>query len=239
MKKIGIVGGLGPESTMDYYKGIIDACRRRTSQTVNPELVIYSADVYKLLELMQKKEWEQLVKWLVDRIEALHRAGAEFAAIGSNTPHIVFADVSRRSPLPLLSIVEETCRYAQSMNLKKIGLMGTRFTMQSDFFQAVFHPKGMSLVVPHADEIEWIHQKLMGEIELGIINDSTRDRLLTITKRMIDDDDIEALILGCTELPMILDQDAYSGIAFLNTTAIHIDSIVNYSLSQQPDHAGH
>ncbi|MFC1798379.1 aspartate/glutamate racemase family protein [Thermodesulfobacteriota bacterium] len=231
MKKIGIIGGLGPESTVDYYKGIIETCRRYTSQTTNPEMVIYSADVYMLLKFMEEEKWERLTDWLVDRIDALRRAGAEFAAIGSNTPHIVFDDVAQRSPLPLLSIIDETCRFAYAMNLKKIGLMGTRFTMQSDFFQAVFHRKGMSLVVPHTDEIEWIHQKLMSEIELGVIKDSTRNGLLSIAKRLIDENAIEGLILGCTELPMILDQDAY-GIPFLNTTAIHIDSIVKYSIDE-------
>ena len=231
MKKIGIIGGLGPESTIDYYKGIIDAFRKRQAGLASPEIVIYSADVTKLLGMAEAKQWNNLVKWLVERVNALHRAGAQFAVIGSNTPHIVFDEVKSRSPIPMLSIVEETCLKAESLGLNRLGLMGTKFTMQSDFFQKPFHEKGMSVVIPKDDEIQVIHNKLMSEIELGIINNSTRKELLSIVKRMKDEDSIEALILGCTELPMILDKEEY-GITFLNTTAIHIDSIVKYCIKQ-------
>jgi aspartate racemase len=231
MKKIGIVGGLGPESTIDYYRGIINAFRKRQAGLASPEIVIYSADVTKLLEMAVAKQWDNVVKWLVERVNALHRAGAQFAVIGSNTPHIVFDEVKSRAPIPMLSIVEETCLKAESLGLNRLGLMGTKFTMQSDFFQKPFHAKGMAVVVPKDDEIQVIHNKLMSEIEFGIINDSTRKELLSIVKRMKDEDSIEALILGCTELPMILDKEEY-GITFLNTTAIHIDSIVKYCVKQ-------
>jgi len=229
MKKIGIIGGLGPESTIDYYKGIINAFRRIYSGLASPEIIIYSADVTRLLELAEAKQWDELTEWLLERISALHRAGAQFAAIGSNTPHIVFHEVESRSPVPMLSIVEETCLKAESLGLNILGLMGTKFTMESDFFQKPFHEKGMSVVVPKSDEIQVIHNRLMSEIELGIIKESTRRELLSIVKRMKDEDTIEALILGCTELPQILDKEEY-GITFLNTTAIHIDSIVKYCI---------
>jgi aspartate racemase len=227
MKRIGIVGGLGPESTIDYYRGIIYAFRKMQASSATPEIIIYSADVSRLMEMAEAKQWDELVEWLLERINALHRAGAQFAAIGSNTPHIVFDEVKSRSPVPMLSIVEETCLKAESLSLNKLGLMGTKFTMQSDFFQKQFHTKEMSVIVPKNDEIQIIHNKLMSEIELGIIKESTRKELLSIVKRMIDEESIEALILGCTELPMILDKEEY-GIRFLNTTAIHIDSIVKY-----------
>jgi aspartate racemase len=229
MKRIGIVGGLGPESTIDYYKGIIDAFRKIQSGLAVPEIIIYSADVTRLLELAEAKHWDELAEWLLERINALYRAGAQFAVIGSNTPHIVFHEVESRSPVPMLSIVGETCLKAESLGLNKIGLMGTKFTMQSDLFQKPFHEKGMSVVVPKGEEIQFIHEKLMSEIELGIIKESTRRELLSIVKRMKDEDTIEALILGCTELPLILDKEEY-GIIFLNTTAIHIDSIVKYCI---------
>lgn len=229
MKKIGIIGGLGPESTIDYYKGIINAFRQREVGLAAPEIVIYSADVIKLLKLLQSKKWDDLAGWLIDMVNALYKAGAEFVVIASNTPHIVFNEVKSRSPIPMLSIVEETCRKAESLGLKRLGLMGTKFTMKSDFFQKQFLDKGMSVVVPKKDNQRIIHDKLMSEIELGVIKKSTREELLSIVKQMIDKDSIEALILGCTELPMILNKDEYD-IPFLNTTAVHIDSIVRCCL---------
>jgi aspartate racemase len=227
MKKIGIIGGLGPESTVDYYRGIVETFRAGQGGLAGPEMVIYSADVDELFEMIEAKQWNRLVDWILERVCALQRAGAQFAAIGANTPHIVFDEVKARSPIPLLSIVEETCRKAGELGIERLGLMGTRSTMQSDFYQKSFKAEGMSIVVPRADEIEHIHHRLISEIELGIIKDSTREALLSIVKRMLDEDSIKGLILGCTELPMILDKEEYD-IPFLNTTAIHIEAIVKY-----------
>ena len=225
MKRIGIIGGLGPESTIEYYKGIINIFRQR--DLAAPEIIIYSTDVNILLELAEAREWNKLVEWLVEMVNALHNAGAEFAIIGSNTPHIVFDKVKSKSPIPMLSIVDETCNRASNMKLKKLGLMGTKFTMGSDFFQKAFHDAGISIIVPMKDEQQFIHNKIISEIALGIIKNSTRQELLSVVKRMIDEDSIDGLILGCTELPLILEKDEY-GIPFLKTTAIHIDSIVDY-----------
>jgi aspartate racemase len=228
MKKIGIIGGIGPESTLDYYRRLIRAFQERKSADY-PEIVIYSANLTELLKLMEGKRWEALTEWLLHRIEALRKAGAEFGAIGSNSPHVVFDAVKSRSSMPLVSIVEATCRKAQELGVKRLGLMGTAFTMQADFFQVPFLAKGMSVVVPEPEDQRLIQRKLFTEIELGIIKDSTRDELLAVAKRMIDRHGIEALILGCTELPLILTQDEF-GIPFLNTTAIHAEAMVLYSL---------
>jgi aspartate racemase len=228
MKKIGIIGGIGPESTLDYYRRLIRAFQERKS-TDFPEIVIYSANLTELLKLMEGKCWEALTEWLLHRIEALRKAGAEFGAIGSNSPHVVFDAVKSRSSLPLVSIVEATCRKAQELGVKRLGLMGTAFTMQADFFQVAFLAKGMSVVMPEPEDQRLIQRKLFTEIELGIIKDSTRDEMLAVAKRMIDRHGIEALILGCTELPLILTQDEF-GIPFLNTTAIHAEAMVLYSL---------
>lgn len=153
-------------------------------------------------------------------------------ASSSNTPHIVFDKVSSRSPIPMLSIIEETRKNAQKRGLKKLGLLGTRFTMESDFFKKPFGDNGMAVVVPEKEEQELIHHRLFSEIELGIIKDSTRNELLSIVKKMIDRHSIDALILGCTELPLILNKDEFA-IPFLNTTAIHAESIVNFCAEKE------
>lgn len=181
------------------------------------------------MKILDAKKWDDLTDWLLKKIIALHRAGADFAVIGSNTPHIVFREVSSRSPIPMLSIIEETRKAAQKKGFKKLGLMGTRFTMESDFFKKPFGENDMVVVVPEKEDQALIHHRLFSEIELGIIKDTTREELLSIVKKMIERHSIEALILGCTELPLILKKDEF-GIPFLNTTAIHAESIVNYCI---------
>ncbi len=226
MKKIGIIGGLGPESTIEYYRGIIDAFRHSNVQEL-PEIILYSASVTDVLDLVSNKRWRDLVDYIVKRLYALKSAGAEFAIISSNTPHIVFDQVMAKSPLPLLSIVEETYKKTRTLNIKKIGLIGTKFTMESSFYSNMFSKGEIQIIVPNIDEQEYIHNKLMTEIEYGIIKDETREGLLSIIHRMKEQQQIEGIILGCTEFPLILKQSAF-GIPFLNTTAIHIESIFNY-----------
>ncbi|HEX9307716.1 MAG TPA: amino acid racemase [Anaeromyxobacter sp.] len=227
MKRIGLVGGIGPESTLDYYRRLVAAFALQSGSPA-PELVIYSARVQELFELMAARDWDGLVAWLLAKIEALRAAGADFGAIGANTPHVVFERVQARSPLPLRSIVEATCLEAQRLRARRLGLLGTRFTMQSDFFQRSFGAAGLELVVPGDGEQRLIHERLMTEIELGVIKDSTRQELLGIVRRMIDASGIDAVILGCTELPLILDRSEF-GLPFLNTTAIHVDDLVRYA----------
>ena len=229
MKPIGIIGGLGPESTVDYYKEIIAAFHARYDEMVYPEIIIYSVNIDEFMKFVETKNWSGLSEWLLEKISSIHRAGAQFAVIASNTPHIVFDEIKSKSPIPLLSIVEETCNKAQEMDLKNVGLMGTKLTMEADFYKKPFVSKGMSVVVPSEEEQQLIHHKLFSEIELGIFKDPTREELLAIAKRMVDEEGVDALILGCTELPLILTESKY-GIPFLNTTAIHCESIIKHCL---------
>jgi aspartate racemase len=125
MKKIGLVGGIGPESTLDYYERIIDAFRAGQAEVDYPEIILYSANLAELMAMMKAGDMTRLSDWLEGKVQALHRAGADFAAIGSNTPHVVFDQVAARSPIPLVSIIEATRQKAASLGLKKLGLMGT------------------------------------------------------------------------------------------------------------------
>ncbi len=232
MKRIGIIGGIGPESTVDYYKLIIGAFHAKHADLGYPEIIIYSADVSSLMKIVEAKDWVGLTDWLLEKVISLHKAGAEFAVIGANTPHIVFDRVSSRSPIPMLSIIDETRKNAKTRGLKRLGLLGTKFTMESDLFKKPFGDDGMAVVVPDKEDRELIHHRLFSEIELGIIKDSTREELLSVVKKMIARYSINALILGCTELPLILNKDEF-GIPFLNTTAIHAQSIVNYCIGKE------
>lgn len=226
MKTIGIIGGLGPEATADYYKSVIGALRVEGSLAA-PEIIIYSVSLEEVFTLVEAQQWNSLIYLLVAKVKALHRAGADFAVISANTPHIVFDEVQTKSPIPLLSIVTATLDKAKELGLKQVGLLGTKFTMASNFFSAPFSAQGISVIVPAQNDQDYIHEKLVQEIELGIFTDETRTGLLAVIERLIEQENIEAVILGCTELPLILSKSAF-GIPFLNTTAIHVESIVNY-----------
>ncbi len=226
MKKIGMIGGVGPESTVDYYQRMIKLYRQKVSDDSYPEIIINSIDMTAMLKMIADKDFDDVIDLLTDGVNSLYQAGADFGFISSNTPHIVFEQVQKQSSIPLISIVEATRKSAETLNLKKIGLLGTLFTMQSSFYQAEFDQSGILLVAPSEKEQQYIHQKLMTEIEQGVFLDSTREELLKIVKRMLVEDSIDGVILGCTELPLILTKDEF-GIPFLNTTKIHVESIID------------
>lgn len=229
MKKPGIVGGIGPESTVDYYRLFIKMYQGLKGDGNYPELLINSVNMTKMLRMVGSNEWQDLIVYLSDSIKALADAGAEYALIASNTPHIVFNEVTALSPIPILSIVEETCKKAKFLGLKKVGLFGTRITMQTDYYARVFEREGITVFVPNDGEQEYIHAKIFSELQSLVIKEDTKQGLLMIVKRMMNEDGIEGLVLGCTELPLILTQDEY-GIKFLNTSLIHVEGAINYSL---------
>lgn len=230
MKTIGIVGGIGPESTVDYYNTIIGAFNSKYPDLAYPEIIIYSINLNRLMRIVESEDWIALADWLLEKITALHGAGADFAAIASNTPHIVFKEIQSRSPVPLLSIIEQTRNKACSLGLKNVGLLGTKLSMEGSFYKEPFVSKGISVVVPTEKERQLIHHRLFSEIELGVFKDSTKNELLGIVERMVNDEGIDSLVLGCTELPLILTEDKF-GIPFLNSTAIHCESIISYCIA--------
>jgi aspartate racemase len=231
MKTAGIIGGIGPESTVEYYRLIIDSYREQKPDGSYPQIIINSINLQKVVDLITAGEFAGVADFLAGEVRKLARAGAEFAVLSANTPHVVFNEVSRVSSIPLLSIVEATCEEAKRLGLKRLGLLGTRFTMQGRFYPEVFSREGIELAVPQEDEQDYIHDKYMGELIKGIFLPETRERLLSIAARMKEQDAVEGLILGGTELPLILPDGAGVGIPFLDTTRIHVKAIVAHILS--------
>ena len=230
--KIGIVGGLGPESTVDYYRMIIEMYRTAKNDGSYPEIIISSVDMKRSLELSEQGDLSGLTEFILVGIQSLAKAGSDVGIIASNTPHIVFDDVQKRSPIPLLSIVEETANYVAAKGIKNVGLLGTRYTMQSDFYQKVLQRYNIASVVPHQDDQDYIQQKLFSEIEFGIFKDETRSSLIDIVQRMKNEFAVQGVILGCTELPLILTNDE-CGIPFINPSRIHSASVVDYILKKK------
>jgi aspartate racemase len=230
MKKIGIIGGLGPEATIDYYKELINSFKDESGDLNYPEIIIYSVNMSEFLTLMKAGEYDKVTDYLLEKINGLKLAGAEFAVLSANTPHLLFDRIKEKSEIPLISIVEATRDECMKRGLKQPGLFGTGFTMEASFFPDVFRAQGIEIIMPGKDDKELINYKLFSEIELGIFKDETRDLLVGIIVKMVQEQQIDSIILGCTEFPLILDQLTYGGVPVLNTTKIHVDSIVKYCL---------
>jgi aspartate racemase len=185
--------------------------------------------------LVTANDLDAVIEYVVSELEKLARAGVDFGAISSNTPHIVFDQIRSRSPIPLISIVETTCAAARKLGVKRLGLFGTRFTMQGRFYPDVCSRSEMTIVLPDQNEQTFIHDKYMSEFVSGIFLPETRVGLLEIVERMKVRDGIDALILGGTELPLILRSAdvADAGIPFLDTGQIHCEAIVAELLSNE------
>ena len=231
MKTVGIIGGIGPESTIEYYRLLIASYRQQRPDGSAPAILITSLDVTKLLDFMDANRLNAVTDYLLDGLQKLTRAGADFGIIAANTPHIVFDDLLRCSPLPLVSIVEATCHEAKERGICRAGLLGTRFTMQASFYPDVFSRQGIILVMPHEEEQVWIHEKYVGELLKDVFLAETRDRLLKIIDRMKEQEQIQGAILGGTELPLLLRDAAAFNIPLLDTTQIHVQAAVVQLLS--------
>jgi aspartate racemase len=226
VKPIGVVGGIGPESTIDYYRAMITAYQERQPDGSFPPIVISSIDANAFVGPLMAGRFEVIADALVAELERLARAGAGCAIIAANSPHIVFDEVERRSPLPLVSIVEATVHEAMRLGRKRLGLFGTRLTMQGRFYRDIFELNGLTLVVPEEAEQTYIHEKYISELLKGVLLPATRDQLLAIVAQMKARDGIDAVILGGTELPLILRDPTAAGIPLLDTTVIHARAIV-------------
>ncbi|MFC1726025.1 aspartate/glutamate racemase family protein [candidate division KSB1 bacterium] len=227
MKVPGIIGGISPESTVEYYRSIISAYNELNQDGNNPQIIINSIDMNRMIDLIKTGKSDELIEYLSKEINKLAFSGADFGVLTSNTPHIVFNDLQKNSHIPLISIVEETRKKAEKTGLKKLGLLGTKFIMESNLYTAEFSKKDISVIVPCKPEREYIHKIIMDELVKGIFTDKTKKGLLEIIKSLKKNNSIQGLILACTELPLILSQEDEKDILILNTVKIHVKSIVD------------
>jgi aspartate racemase len=231
MKTLGIIGGLGPESTIDYYGRIITLYRQRTGNGSYPQFIINSINLKKGLDFMDANNLTGMADFLVEEIGKLARAGATFGLISANTPHVVFDEVASKSAIPLISIVEATCAEAKVQKLKRLALFGTRYTMQATFYSKVFSREGIELLTPDPEDQTYVHDKYLNELIPGKFLPETRAGLVAIVDRMKAKHDIDGVILAGTELPLILRDSEHEGIPFLDTTQIHCEAAVTEMLS--------
>jgi aspartate racemase len=229
-KLIGIIGGIGPESTIDYYRLFVSIYREHRPDSY-PPVLINSIDLARALKLVTSGDLAGLAAYMLEEIHRLARAGATHGLLSSNTPHIVFDQIEDSSPIPLISIVETACRAAVERGLKRVGLFGTRFTMQGGFYQKVFAREGIEVMIPESEDQKFIHETYLNELVNGIVKPETRERYITIARHMKAKQGIEALILGGTELPLLLRGAIHIGVTLLDTAHLHVERAVAELLS--------
>ena len=224
MATLGIVGGLGPESTIDYYRRILEEWKRE-SPSSSPSIIIDSLDVDRGLRLVEHDR-PALIEYLAASLGRLAAAGADFAAMAANTPHVVFDDLVARSPIPIVSIVEACAEDAARRDLHRLALLGTRFTMEGAFYPAVFARRGIAIVAPNDEERRWIHDRYVGQLLKGDFRDETRDGVISVVGRLRQEQNIDGVILGGTELTLLLSAPVVGDLPALDTTALHVAAIV-------------
>lgn len=224
MKTIGIVGGIGPESTIDYYRLLMAAGHTK--------VIINSVAVQHLLGMMMNGDSKGVADYLCGAVEQLVNAGAEVAIIAANTPHIVFDEVQTRSRIPMVSIVEAVAEHVAVAGMTSVGLLGTRFTMEGRFYPDVFARRGLSVVPPAAADLEYVHAKYLGEFLKNQFLPATRDGVLQVIDRMKRDLGVQAVILGGTELPILLRSETHNGVPLLDTTKIHVAAVLRAARDQ-------
>jgi aspartate racemase len=224
VKRVGLVGGLGPESTIDYYRRILELAAREGFAR-QPSIVIDSLDVSTGLRLAGSDRGA-LATYLSDSIARLAGAGVDFIAMAANTPHLVFDEVAAASPVPLVSIVEVAADAVHARGFRRVLLLGTRYTMEAPFYPAVFARRGIEVVAPDESDRHWIHERYVGELLAGDFRPETRDHITSIVARLRDTRRIDAVVLGGTELPLLLQSTEVASLPTLDTTALHVAAIV-------------
>lgn len=226
MHTLGIVGGIGPASTVEYYRLLVSGFRERHANAY-PSIVIHSVDVNEVLAMASQGRLKALADYLHASLRRLADAGANFGIMAANTPHLVFDQLQADAPIPLISIVNVTCDFAQARGLKTLGLFGTQATMTAGFYQKVFEHKGISVIIPESDDRDYVHTRYVNELVNGKFHDETRARFIDIARHMKIQHGLEGLILGGTELPLLLSDSDIPEMPLLDTTRIHVNAALD------------
>ena len=233
MKRIlGIVGGTGPQSTIDYYRELILGWRERGPVGTYPRVIINSVEGASVIAHLGAGELALVAEELSAAVRRLAAAGAGAALLAANGTHLAFEAIAAASPIPLIHIVDAARDAALERSHRRLGLFGARFVMEAPLYPDRFAAAGMSIVLPARDEQEYIHEAYLGELVPGIIREATRERLVSIIAKMRDRDAIDGMILGGTELALILRDAEYGGVPILNTTQIHVHAAIDWLLDE-------
>ena len=225
MKKIGLVGGTGPESTLIYYKELNRRINERSGGTDFPEITIESLNLNRALGYVEREQYEELAAYVSQAICNLEKGGAQVIALTAATMHIVYDMVAQKIHTPFISIPETAAEYAASKGYHRVGLLGTIFTMEKDYLSKAFISRGIEVTVPDPATRVLVNERISKELEYGVVKEATVEELQSVIQNMKNEHGIEAVILGCTELPLALN-DENSPVPCIDIMEIHIDRLV-------------
>jgi aspartate racemase len=225
MKTIGLIGGMSWESTETYYRLINEGIKKRYCGSHSAKILMYSYDYYELDTMLHRGDMEGVSKSLVEKAIKLEQAGAEVLMILANTIHLISDDVKDAINIPLIHIVDETLKVLVDKKLKRPLLLGTKFTMGSDLYTKRSNQYNIEIQIPSLEEQTFIHKTIYEELIKGDVKSSSKEIFLSIIENHIKNSHIDSLILGCTEIPMLISQDDLY-IPVLNTTIIHANAAI-------------
>jgi len=229
MKTIGLIGGMSWESTLEYYRIINETANLRLGGLHSAKCLMYSVDFEEIEVLQRENRWDELTNIMVDVAKNLKNAGADFIVICSNTMHKIAADIEEKAKIKVLHIAEATGKEIIKKDFKKIGLLGTNFTMEQDFYKKIL--KGsfdIDVIIPNEKERRIIHEVIYDELCKGIINEESKSEYIKIIKNLVLSG-AEGIVLGCTEIPLLIKQGDVN-IPIFDTTTIHSISAVEFAL---------
>ena len=229
MKKIGLVGGTGPESTLMYYKELNSRIDKIKDGKAMPDIVIESVDFRKAWDYVCSERYDLLTDYLAEKVTCLQNSGAEVISLTAVTMHLVIDDIIAKTNADLISIPKAVCKEALSAGYKKIGLLGTIFTMEKDYMKKDFLEAGIEVCVPDKEDRDLVAKRIYEELEAGIVKESTLKELQEIIAKMRDEKGIEAVVLGCTELPLILNS-GNCPVPCLDSVEIHINELIKQTI---------
>ncbi len=228
MKTIGMIGGMSWESSLEYYRIINDTVKKRLGGFHSAKIIMYSVDFAEIEALQSAGKWEESGWVLADAAKRLERGGADFMILCTNTMHKLKDDIERAVSMPMLHIADAASSRILSLGMKKIGLLGTRFTMEQDFYKDRLAEGGLSVMIPEKDDRDTVHNIIYDELVKGVIKPESREKYKQIISRM-SDQGAEGIILGCTEIGLLIKQQDCSAPLF-DTTQIHAEAAAEYAL---------
>jgi aspartate racemase len=232
-KRIGIVGGLTPESTITYYQHIVHRYEQLHGDHGYPEVVIYSVTFQQFEDWMEAEQWDRVEEGLIAALKNLAAAGADFAVMATNTMHLLLPRLQEASPIPILSIVDATARAITRAGLKKVGLLGTRFTMEKPFYAEGLAGHGIASIVPDKVDRELIHRVIMQELSLGVLRDESRQAYLRVIDALVARG-AQGIVLGCTEIPLLIKPE-HTKIPLFDTATIHAEEALQRAIGRSGD----
>lgn len=229
MKTIGLIGGLSWESSREYYRIINEAAARRLGGVHSAQIVMYSFDFAEVERLQHQGQWDLLTERMVASAQNLRRAGADFLVICSNTMHRMAEAVEAGSGLPLLHIADPTADRLREVGIRTVGLLGTRFTMEQEFYRMRLEQRGLTVQIPDSEDRAIIHAVIYEELVRGIIRESSREQYQAIIQKLLANGS-EGIILGCTEISLLIAPDSLSAPVF-DTTELHALAALDWALA--------